>query len=124
MKGLGFFCLIFAAYSLYAAIFISKYWFIGFVFTAFYSWEFLSSYQFEKTCNAITKGRVLDIKPNGKFIGGRHQPLYNSEIAYLDRVKTFKNLPPNFIHSVSSGDIIEIKYNTKKPHIAFVNFIE
>jgi hypothetical protein len=123
MKTYGLIALSFALYSLYASIFVDIGWIIGCLFTSYLSWKFLSAQYFEKECSIITKGKVLDIKANGTFLGGKHQPLHNAIIAYLDRVKEFKDLPPNFIHDVSPGDVIEIKYNAKKPHIAFVNFL-
>jgi hypothetical protein len=98
-------------------------WFIGAAFSMYLTWQLLSPGYFEKGCIEITKGKVIDIKANGTFLGGKHQPLHNADIAYLGRVTTFKNLPPNFIHEASRGDIIEVKYNPKKPHIAFVNFL-
>lgn len=123
MKTYGYITLFFALYSLYGSIFIDIGWIPGLLISTYLSWRFLSAQVFEKQCSVITKGRVLDINANGTFLGGKHQPLHNANIAYLDRIKEFKNLPPNFIHDVSAGDIIEIKYNPKKPHIAFVNFL-
>jgi len=122
MKAYGYVTLLLAAYSLYASIFVSTAWIPGCLITCYLSWTFLSPSLFEGKCDAITQGRVISVNANGTFLGGRHQPLHNSKIAYLDRIKTFKNLPPNFIHDVKPGDIIEIKYNAKKPHVAFVNF--
>lgn len=98
-------------------------WLIGGLFSAVLSWNLLSKSFQEKYCSAISYGKIVSIKANGTFLGGEHQPLYNSEIAYLDRIKTFKNLPPNFIHDYAPGDIIEIKYNERKPNTSFVNFV-
>lgn len=111
-----------AVLSLFMSVFQSPGWLISVPFSGYLAWQLLSKPIQEKNCKTITKGRVLNIKANGTFLGGKHQPLYNAEIAYLDKVKTFKNLPPNFIHNVAPGDILEIKYNAKKPSIAFVNF--
>lgn len=123
MKTYGYITLFLAIYSLYSTIFYSPTWMIGCLITSYLSWQFLSADYLQSKCDMVTKGRVINIKANGTFLGGKHQPLHNSEIAYLDRIKIFRNLPPNFIHDISPGDIIEIKYNSRKPHIAFVNFI-
>jgi len=123
MKTYGQITLALALYSLYASIFVSIGWVPGLLVTSFLSWKFLSVQYYEKECTVITKGKVLDIRANGTFLGGMHQPLHNANIAYLDRIKEFKDLPPNFIHDVSPDDIIDIKYNARKPHIAFVNFL-
>lgn len=123
MKAYGHITLILALYSLYASIFVSIGWIPGLLVTSYLSWRFLSVKYYEKECTIVTKGKVLDIRANGTFLGGMHQPLHNANIAYLDRIKEFKDLPPSFAHGVSSGDVIEIKYNARKPHIAFVNFL-
>ena len=123
MKTYGYIALFLTAFSLIMGITDNPVWLIGGVFSAFFAWNTLSSLFFEKTCTKTTRGKVLSIKANGTYLGGRHQPLHNAEIAYLDKVKTFKNLPPNFIHEVSPGDVIEIKFNPKKPNTAFVNFL-
>lgn len=112
-----------ALLSIIMSVYQSPVWLIGGSFSAYLAWQLLSKPIQERNCKTLTMGRVINIKANGTFLGGKHQPLYDSEVAYLDRVKTFKNLPPNFIHDVSPGDTIEIKYNAKKPNIAFINFI-
>ena len=123
MKNYGLMAAAMAILSLYMAITHNAVWLIGGSFSLYLAWQILAPLYLEKECTAITNGKVLSIRANGTFLGGRHQPLHDAEIAYLDRVKTFKNLPPNFIHDVSPGDIIEIKYNAKNPSTAFINFI-
>jgi hypothetical protein len=123
MKTYGYITLALALYSLYASIFVSAGWMPGLLITSYLSWKFLSAPYYEKECTVVTKGKVIDIKANGTFLGGMHQPLHNAHISYLDRIKEFKDLPPNFIHDVSPGDVINIKYNARKPHIAFVDFL-
>lgn len=103
------------------AIYESSYmWLIGVIFPLYFSWNILSSEFTSKSCQAITNGRILSIGANGTFIN--RLPLYQAEIAYLDRVKIFDNLPNNFIHQAKKGDLISIKYNPSKPHIAIINF--
>lgn len=109
--------------SIFMSFYQSPSWLIGGAFSAYISWQLLAKSFQENACISITKGRIISIKANGTFLGGEHQPLFNSEVAYLDRIKLFKNLPPNFIHDYAPGDIIEIKYNPKKPNTAFVNFL-
>jgi hypothetical protein len=123
MSTYGLVALFMTLLSLVMSLLQDPVWLIGASFSAYLTWQLLSPEYFKKDCKVITKGKVLDIKANGTFLGGRHQPLHNATIAYLNSVKEFKNLPPNFIHDVSPGDVIEIKYNAKKPHIAFVNFL-
>jgi hypothetical protein len=124
MRKYGLIVLSMAILSIVMAFIQSPAWLIGGSFSAYFAWQLLSKEFHELNCKALTKGKVLTIKANGTFLGGQHQPLHNAEIAYLDSVKEFKNLPPNFIHDVSPGDIIEVKYNAKRPDVAFVNFIE
>jgi hypothetical protein len=97
-------------------------WLIGGGFSAYLAWTLNTPTIFGKYCTQITTGKVLDIKKNGTFLGGYHQPLYNAKIAYLDRIKIFKNLPPGFSSEVSVGSLIEIKFNPKNRNIAFVNY--
>ncbi|EAT13254.1 hypothetical protein HF888_07160 [Bermanella marisrubri] len=97
-------------------------WVIGGLASLYLAWTFLYPLYSQTKCDSATSGRVLEIKANGKLLGGPHQPLYDAEIAYLDIVKVFKDLPPNFIHDVSPGDVIPIKYNSKNPNTAFVDF--
>lgn len=97
-------------------------WIIGGTASLYMAWTFLYPLYSKTKCDATTSGRVLEIKANGTFLGGHHQPLYDAEIAYLDTVKAFKDLPPNFIHDISPGDVIPIKYNSESPNIAFVDF--
>jgi hypothetical protein len=120
MKEYGIFSLGMALFFLIMAITHSLIWIIGAISITPIAWQFLSKDILGKKCNVITKGRVINIQTSGIFVN--RLPLYNADIAYLDRMKTFKSLPTNFIHDVSPGDIIEIKYNEKKPHIAFINF--
>ncbi|WP_028672079.1 hypothetical protein [Saccharospirillum impatiens] len=122
MRTYGFLVLGIAAFSIVMAVVQSPGWLIGGLFSVHLAWQLLSKEIRQANCKTITKGKVLTIWANGTFLGGHHQPLHNAEIAYLDTVKEFKNLPPNFIHDVSPGDVIEIKYNAKKPDVAFVNF--
>lgn len=124
MKTYGYIVLGMSVLSIVMAIVDSPAWLIGGLFSIHLAWQLLAK-EYRKThCNAITKGKVLSIRANGTFLGSKHQPLHNASIAYLDTVKEFKNLPPNFIHDVAPGEIIDIKYNARKPDIAFVNFIE
>lgn len=123
MKSYGYIALFLTIFSIIMSIADNPIWLVGGAFSAYFSWNTFSAIFLEKTCSKTTSGKVLSIKANGTFLGGRHQPLHDAEIAYLDKVKIFKNLPPNFIHEVSPGDIIEIKFNPKKPSIAFVNFL-
>ncbi len=123
MKTYGYLALFLAAFSLVMGIIENPTWLIGGTFSLSFAWNTLTPLYLEKTCSKVTKGKVLSIKANGTFLGGRHQPLHNADIAYLDKIKTFKNLPPNFIHDVSPGDIIDIKFNPRKPARAFVNFL-
>ncbi|MFQ3229049.1 hypothetical protein [Reinekea sp.] len=124
MRTYGFIVLGMALLSIVMAFAQSPSWLIGGGFSIYLAWQLLSKEIKERQCKTITKGKVLSIRANGTFLGGQHQPLHNAEIAYLDTVKEFQNLPPNFIHDVSPGDIIEVKYNAKKPDVAYVNFLE
>lgn len=124
MKTYGYIVLGMSVLSIVMAIVDSPAWLIGGLFSIHLAWQLLSKEYSKAHCNVITKGKVLSIRANGTFLGGQHQPLHNASIAYLDTVKEFKNLPPNFIHDVAPGEIIEIKYNARKPDIAFVNSIE
>lgn len=124
MRTYGFIVLGMALLSIVMAFVQSPSWLIGGGFSIYLAWQLLSKEIKERQCKTITKGKVLSIRANGTFLGGQHQPLHNAEIAYLDTVKEFQNLPPNFIHDVSPGDIIEVKYNAKKPDVAYVNFLE
>ena len=120
MKEYGIFTLGMGVLSIIMAFVHSPAWIIGAIVTAPMTWQFLSKDIYSSQCNEITQGRVINIQPSGIFIN--RLPLYQADIAYLDRVKTFKSLPTNFIHDVSPGDIIKIKYSAIKPHISFINF--
>ena len=124
MNTYGYIVLGMSVLSIVMAIVDSPAWLFGGLFSMHLAWQLLSKEYQQARCNATTKGKVLSIRANGTFLGGQHQPLHNAYIAYLDTVKEFKNLPPNFIHDVAPGEIIEIKYNARKPDVAFVNFIE
>lgn len=124
MKQYGIVVIGMALLSLIMAIVQHPGWLIGGAFSFYLSWQVISEGWSKRSCANITKGKVLSIRANGTFVGGHHQPLHNAQIAYLDSIKEFTNLPPSFIHDVSPGDIIEIKYNAKKPDVAFVNFLE
>lgn len=120
MKEYGIFTLGMVVTSIIMAFAHSPVWIIGAIFTAPIAWQLLSKDILNTQCDTITQGRVINIQASGVFIN--RLPLYEADIAYLDRVKTFKSLPTNFIHDVSPGDIIEIKYSAVKPHISFINF--
>ena len=97
-----------AVLSLFMGIFQSPAWLIGGTLSTYLVWQLLSKPIQEKNFKKIKKGRVLNIKANGTFLGYKHQPLYDAEIAYLDRVKKLKNLVPNSIHDVVPEDILKI----------------
>lgn len=123
MKTYGYIALFMAVLSTIMIFVQNPSWIIGGLFSYYLAWSFLSP-EFKKgKHDTITNGKVINIKANGKLLGGPHQPLHDAEIFYLDRVKKFKDLPPNFIHDVSPGDIIEISYDSKNPDNACVNFI-
>lgn len=123
MRTYGFIVLGMAVLSIIMSIVQSPAWLISGIFSSYLAWQLISKEIKQLSCKALTKGKVLSIRANGTFLGGQHQPLHNAYIAYLDTVKEFKNLPPNFIHDISPGDIIDVKYNAKKPNNAFVSFI-
>ena len=121
MKEYAYASLLMAFVFITIAIYESSYlWLIGVIFPLYFSWNVLSTEFIGRSCKASTNGRILSIGANGTFIN--RLPLYQAEIAYLDRIKTFDNLPNDFIHQAKKGDLISIKYNPSKPHIAIINF--
>ncbi len=123
MKIYGYMALFMAILSTVMTFFQNPSWMIGGVFSYYLAWSFLAPEFHKKSHDSITNGKILSIRANGTFLGGPHQPLYDAEISYLDQVKKFKNLPPNFIHDISPGDIIEIAYNSRNPLNASVNLL-
>ena len=95
-------------------------WVFGAIGPSVFAYNIFSKNRNKKKCNTTTKGHVLNVYLNGTYITG--QPLNNAEIAYLDRVKEFKDLSPGFIHQVSIGDIVEINYSDQDPDTAQINY--
>src|SRR5690606_18079981 len=115
MKKYWYFSLYISISLIYMAFSLSPLALVALPFVFGYSIKITIPVLAELIHDKKTKGRIISIVRNSTVIDSDSGPLYDVEVAYLDRVKIFRNYTKDIVGSLVVGGCVDVGYVSMIP---------
>lgn len=115
MKKYWYFTLFISFFLIYLAFSLSPLALVALPFVFGYLIKIMIPILAELIHDQKAKGRIISIVRNNTVIDSDSGPLYDVEVAYLDRVKIFRNYTKDIVGSLVVGGCVDVGYVSMIP---------